>query len=120
MTNTRIACPNCQTTTTGPTSPTGWCAYCTIQACGDGDGDSAGLPTVADVDAAVAAFDRHLATCPGGCRCLAHRVASTRCSECGEDSDMFEPDDGHRVAGGFVLVGCEGYHTAALRAAALA
>lgn len=117
-------CPGCGTG--HPITPTGHCPACAAKACSEGDGERVGLPSAGvRVHNAINLVRRHLAdpytllVDPACCPVCAH--LSPTCPECGRNvSDMDQEEvDLHVVTdGGTVLIGCEGYHTPALRATA--
>lgn len=110
-----------------PITPTGHCPACAATACSEGDGKRVGLPTVPEVQAhrATEVIRRHLAdpytllAPPGCCPVCAH--LSPVCPDCGHttaDMDGEEADQHVLTDGGTVLIGCEGFQTVILRAAA--
>lgn len=118
-------CPGCGRG--HPITPTGHCPDCAATACSQGDGERVGLPSVPDddVDQAVDLIRQHLADPytlllpPGCCPVCAHLTDT--CPECGHtvaDMDGEEADQHEVTDGGTVLIGCEGYQTPILRAAA--
>lgn len=119
-------CPGCGTG--HPITPTGHCPACAATACSEGDGDRVGLPSVPEVDVgrAIELVRRHfkdpilLLTDPVCCPVCAH--VTPACPECGHSlsgMDGEEVDLHVFTEGGTVLVGCEGFHTPLLRAAAV-
>lgn len=84
--------------------------------CGDGEGHLIGLPAVphTQISNAVAYISRHIkfGTFPED-DCALCLTLTFACTEC-EEEHPSEADD-HVLAGPFVVIGCEGYHFAALR-----
>ncbi|WP_394621243.1 hypothetical protein JNUCC0626_19760 [Lentzea sp. JNUCC 0626] len=109
-----------------PFTPEGFCSGCAFDACADGDGDRVGLPVPTDLDTAVARLADHFVD---GCwhtadvACLVCHLAHRRCGDCdlmlGDMSDS--QADEHRLCANelFLAVGCQGYVTPSVRAAAL-
>lgn len=84
--------------------------------CGEGDGESIGLPTVPDekIDAAILWLRDNIGNDP-----MLMKLCALYCVECDTHIDYFEDDDEvHIVIHDFIVIGCEGFHTAALRYAA--
>jgi hypothetical protein len=104
----------------------GWCPGCVRRCCDEGDGLRVGLPAPTDVDQAVGQLDAHLRI--DGYRprrCWTCALLLEHCPECDTTVTAMTPDDlsehrvvRDRVGGGWVVIGCEGYATAALRSAA--
>lgn len=86
--------------------------------CGEGDGDSIGLPSVPEdkLDDAIAWIHTNV-----GNDALLMKLCAMYCVECDTHVDHFEDADeeAHIVVHDFVVIGCEGFHTAAIRYAAL-
>lgn len=92
-----------------------------IAACGEGRGDEIGLPALNDPDElktniiVARAMMSNVDLFDGPIEMLID--ASTRCSECGQHPDALDDTERalHEMAGAYVLIGCEGYHTPLLR-----
>lgn len=85
--------------------------------CGTGDGDRIGLPSVppllVDINVTVArALISSIVEEDG----ILADLASVRCSECDQCPDAVGTANQHTMAGAYVLIGCEGYHTPLFRA----
>jgi hypothetical protein len=103
-----------------------WCPSCVRRCCDEGDGLRVGLPTPVDVNHAIGQLDAHLRI--DGYRprrCWTCALLLDYCTECDTNVTAMTADDlsvhgvvGTRVGGGWVVIGCEGYATAALRSAA--
>lgn len=114
-------CEGCEATG-HPLTAAGYCPICADIACGTGDGDQVALPVPADTQAAYDALNAHLTT--SGCTgngCLVCALATDTCPECQMSGTEMDADtyDEHLFIGGAVALGCEGYATPAVRAAAL-
>lgn len=112
-------CRNCGTTTPAVTD-TGHCPDCAAEACGNGAGTLAGLPVPDDIARAAVWLADHMpnGTACGDTACLVCALADGRCAECGEHPT--EDDTDHVVVAGTVVIGCDWYAHAVIRAAALA
>lgn len=104
-----------------PLSSRGYCANCARIACSRGLGDRVGLPTV-PVDRLEDAIVKARQMLDEEGDTLIMGLSTTACDEC--DDDWFGVDDEDHIVvtlpgGDYVLIGCEGYHDPALRAAAL-
>lgn len=100
----------------------GWCPVCVQTCCGDGEGQRVGLPVPVDVDHAVQQLDQHLRR--DGYRprtCWTCALLSAHCTECDTPLPDMSPQEraDHGLVDRWVVVGCEDYVTAALRAAAV-
>ena len=97
----------------------GWCAGCAQIACGDGDGERAGLPVPSDPLRACRRLVVHLVS--GMYRpwdCWPCALLTTWCSECDTPTGEMAPREAaaHLLVGPWVVAGCEGFVPAALRA----
>jgi len=100
----------------------GWCSTCVKRCCDEGDGHRVGLPVPADIDRAVAQLDAHIRL--DGyrpLRCWTCALLTEHCLECDTRLRDMPADHAtdHSVVDRWVVVGCEHYVTAALRAAAI-
>lgn len=88
--------------------------------CGEGDGDSIGLPCVPEdqIDEVIRRVQRVLDTHDFACGCPVCELYETCCVECDTVvSNIEREDEYHVIVGEAVLIGCEGFHTAVFRAA---
>lgn len=82
--------------------------------CATGEGHLIGLPTVAEdmIESTLVWIRSAVGNDP-----LLMKLLDDTCTECdmpaGEMDD--EDDEAHMIIHGFVVIGCEGFHTAALR-----
>jgi hypothetical protein len=100
----------------------GWCPACVQACCGDGDGPRVGLPVPVDLDHAVQQLDQHLRHDRYQPRtCWTCALLSAHCTECDTSLPDMAPQElaDHGVVDRWIVVGCEDYATAALRAAAI-
>lgn len=104
----------------------GFCLACVDSFCETGEGDRVGLPFVPPelIDDAILWWSRHLDTVGDFdehvLECEACLLLDDICRECDEEVPSIERDDEwHVICHEYVLIGCEGYHTPALRYAAL-
>ncbi len=109
----------------GELLPAAWpwtmCVGCSVKVCAVGNGQAARLPPPGDLDRAVRALERHVAACarPDRSGCPVCAFASVTCPECGDVSDAMGDDASlHGFLDEWVIVGCEGYVTPIVRAAA--
>lgn len=99
----------------------GWCATCVRRCCDQDEGSRVGLPVPSDVSAVIGQLDAHLRI--DGYRprhCWTCALLTDYCSECDTAVTAMTADNrlAHRIVGGWVVIGCEGYVTAGLRSAA--
>jgi hypothetical protein len=100
----------------------GWCPGCVRRCCDEGDGPRVGLPVPTNIHAVVGQLDAHLRI--DGYRprrCWTCALLVDYCPECDTPVTAMTTSDvsAHRVVGGRVVIGCEGYVTAGLRSAAI-
>jgi hypothetical protein len=122
-TETRIdECVRCQDY--GTVNQLGYCWRCIEVACAGGDGESVGLPVVPEdeLDAAIAWAAEHIKDHNSECdHCLFCQLLDDACGECGTETIAMGVDDEHHITvDAYVMTCCEGFHTPAIRWAALA
>lgn len=99
----------------------GFCPSCIDDACGNGEGESVGLPAVPEEfhDDVVVWMEHHEREHSDKIHdnCMACHLAAEVCDECDlEARDMVEEDEAaHLIAGWVILIGCEGYHEPVFR-----
>lgn len=101
-----------------PLTSEGYCVTCAGHACEDGEGERVGLPAVpADrVEDVIGLAGRTLIDDEDDT--LVNGITTWGfCTECHRDTeDIPEEDEDHVIVCDVVLIGCEGFHTAAFRA----
>ena len=112
-----------------PLGPNGFCPLCTRTACGGADAAAVGLTAAVHITAAMEAIHDHkdLVHIDFDENCFFCQVIAgdVECPECGRDMTGAGnhpggnygcgDEDGHVICCWTVLVGCEGFHTTAVR-----
>lgn len=128
MTTTHTYCEGCEADDE-TLNAEGFCPRCIIAACEGGYGEQVGLPAIhesVNIDRAIVFVAKHVKHVEDTRdedhfdNCLLCQLLDEQCDECGDYSNGIDPDDEHHIiVGDFVLIGCEGFHTAAIRHAEL-